>query len=234
MSGMAGVSVLVPLAGGGTRGDVWDWLRQRWRDEHPGWQVEVGTDARPLFSKGLAVRRAFQRAEGDVLVIADADCLVPSRYLDDAVERVERGTPWVMPHAVVQRLSPRATAHILNGQVRDDREWANGVYRTHPAVVGGGFVVLHRDAYVEVDGIDPRFLRWGGDDLSFGWALDLLVGPHVQLSAHLYHLWHEPGPRRRGVPTLNECLAGAYREAFEDRDVERMRRLCAREEACAA
>lgn len=233
LGSVIGVSVLVPLAGDGDRGDLWRWLRhEHIAPEHPEWEIVVGDSYEgEAFSKGRAVAKAAGRASGDVFVIHDADALVNPLYLDAAVEAVAvHGVPWVVPHATVHRMSRMASARVRAGA--PSSEWEYGVQRTHPAVVGGGVSVMHRDAYDEVGGVDDRFKGWGGEDIAFGWALDLLVGPHRQLDAALWHLWHEPGLRRRGHRPLNECLAGAYRQAYEAGDVDRMRRLCAREEAC--
>jgi len=137
---------------------------------------------------------------------------------------VAAGAPWVMPHGIVYRLSRGATMAVRS--LKHTPTPTRVISRRHPGPVGGGFVVCSRSAFDAVHGIDPRFTGWGGEDISFGRALDTLVGRHVRLDAPTWHLWHEPLPRvmgRRASPE-NERLAGRYLDAAGDEVA--MRALC--------
>jgi hypothetical protein len=89
---------------------------------------------------------------------------------------------------------------------------------TYVGPMGGGIVVLRRDDYEAVGGIDPRFRGWGGEDISFGWALSVLVGVGHRLDGDLWHLYHPHAAARfngevpRGSDAA-EQLAGRYKAA---------------------
>lgn len=204
------VSVLVPFGPGcAYRQQAWTYVRGRYETEHSDWELLEGSCAGD-WSKGAALADAYGRATGDVLVLADADSFVAAGTLRRAVAAVEAGTPWVMPHLWVQRLSRRFTAEVLAGAAPRRGRNCRQPYR---GVMGGGIVVLLRTAWETVCGIDERFCGWGGEDISFGWALETLVGPPERLDGELWHLWHpHPAPRRRGSPA-SEALAGRYKDA---------------------
>lgn len=208
------VSVLIPFSSqDAARRRNFEYVHSLYRSR--GWEVLVG-ECEGEWSKGVALADAFSRATHDVLVIADADCIVEDEVLDRAIDMVREGIPWVMPHANTYRLDQNLTRNLLDG-VDIGRRGA----RRH-AAVGGGIVVCSREAWEKVGGIDPRFFGWGGEDISFGRALQTLCGELVQLNGRLLHLWHKPHNPRRGTPASEE-LAGRYLMA--NGDVEAMSAL---------
>jgi len=186
---------------------------------HPDWEIIEG-DCVGEWSKGRALAAATERASHDILVVADADSIVPADTLNDAVRRVADGANWVMPHRTVYRLSQTHTERVYAGAEPQRRDTARSPYT---GVIGGGIVALSRQTWQAVGGIDPRFVGWGGEDIAFGWALETLCGPGVRLSGPLFHLWHEQEPKgdhRRGSPE-SEVLAGRYRDAHKKPDAMR-------------
>lgn len=204
------VSILIPYSSGDEhRTRSHDWVIDRYQQLHPGWEIVEGSCDEP-WRKGVAVNAAAERASGDVFVIADADLFIDPQVLDEAVNIVvDSPDAWVVPHTKVLRLNRNASQHNMNGLTRR----APLVRHTYTGPAGGGIVVLSRHAFDTVHGIDTRFEGWGGEDISFGWALDTLVTPHVRLGGDLLHLWHAPlAPRGRGSKASEE-LAGQYRAA---------------------
>lgn len=195
-----------------------------WLRAHHSWKAPlVGTvDADALWSKGVAVDRAVRRTKAHVLIIHDADVIVNPDALEAAVGMVCRGAaPWAMPHAHVYRLTQLATSMLASGRlgrVVHHLERRALAQRPHPAPAGGGIVVVHRDAYNAVGGIDPRFFGWGGEDISFARALDTLAGAGWRGDAPMWHLWHVRQARRPGNrgSSENEQLAGRYLDAAGD------------------
>ncbi len=211
------VSVLVPYSSGCEwRAAAWRYVRGHYETHHSDWELIEGCSPDP-WSKGLAVRDAYSRAAGGVVVIADADSFVDPSVLYDAVEQVGRHA-WVMPHLMVMRLSIHGTRRMCSGDVVHR---GHTVRQPYVGLAGGGISVLRRDTYDAVGGIDPRFRGWGGEDVSFGAALETLVGPGMRLAGDLWHLWHPPAaPRRRGSPE-SEALVGRYQQARGNPDVMR-------------
>lgn len=200
---------------------------RQWYEEQHNLRVFYG-DCPGNWSKGQALDAAVaggnQRALG--LIIADADVIVPPGALASACARVAAGAPWAMPHAMVHRLSRSSTSRLYSGRAACPPE-PGSVHLERPAhhaPAGGGIVVVSRANYELVGGIDPRFVGWGGEDISFGRALDTICGPGERLDAPMWHLWHEPDPTRlRGArgSRHNEILASLYLDAVGDTDAMR-------------
>lgn len=151
--------------------------------------------------KAHAVRAAIDAAnptvpDDTVLLIHDADVMVPAQAMTAAVQAVESGEyQWAIPHRLVWRLTRRATAQFNEtGFVPEAAE-----LERHPyiGVPGGGVVVLRRDLYDRVP-LDPRFVGWGDEDVAWGWALHTLAGAPWRGDDHLVHLWHpHAAPQQR-------------------------------------
>lgn len=186
------VSVVVPWrADGGHRDRAWTWVQARWTELHPTWQIVVGEPPDGPWCKAAAVADALTKADGSILVVADADVWCDATRA--AVEAVHRSVQWAIPHGKVYRLTEDATNGVLAGEARPAP--AAGLDRTpYVGVEGGGLVVLHRDTYRQTP-LDRRFVGWGQEDESWGLALRTVVGPPWRGVAPLWHLWHPPQPR---------------------------------------
>jgi hypothetical protein len=218
------VSVLVPWRPDGAHRDAaWAWVSRRWADRHPDWQVVVGVAPDGPWCKALAVADALDRADGDLLVIADADVWCDG--VGQAVTAVQGGAPWAVPHGKVHRLTAPATALVLEGT--DPAAIVGGLARgRYGGVEGGGMAVLTRALYEQAP-IDPRFRSWGQEDESWGAALTVVAGKRWRGVTPLWHLWHPPEPR------LNQHVGNAtswalhVRYQVASRSQEAMRRLLA-------
>lgn len=163
------------------------------------------------FSKGLAFNPALARSTADVVIMSDADSFVDHEHLAQAIEIAERDG-WAMPHSTVKRLNRVATEITLSGGHATALE-----QRAYPALPGGGIVIARRDVWQAVNGVDPRYVGWGGEDHALGLALMALVGPvNKRRAAPLWHLWHEPA-KLRYTPSQNaRDLDARYRAARKD------------------
>lgn len=216
------VSVVIPFASEDPhRLAALQYVRDWYAEHFPAWQLVVGGGIPGSWSKGATLANLVEQASHDLLVIADADCITRTAELAEAVARVAAGEAnWAVPHRTVYRLTESHTARVLDGHAPQPRALDRP---KHNGTVGGGIVVVTRDAWNTVGGIDPRFIGWGGEDMAFGWALETLCGKPIHLTAPLYHLWHPSevtGKYRRGSPEA-EALAGRYRDARRDPDAMR-------------
>lgn len=189
------VSVLVPWRSTSPdRAEAFAYAVGWWRREHPDWEVVAGTCPDGPWVKALAVGAALEIAGGDVLVVADADVLVPG--VAQAVHQVEHGAPWAIPHTRVHRLGQAASQHLyatgeLPTTATPTRRTPPGVHASYNGVDGGGCVVLSRAMYDRVP-LDPRFTGWGQEDQAWARGLDVVAGPPWRSPHPLWHLWHEP------------------------------------------
>ena len=216
-----GVAVIVPRTPGQPARDAaWSWVRARYLERHPDYElVEAHGPAEPWVKANL-VNPAVAATTADIVVVADADCWTD--HLELAVAAVERGYPWAIPHRRVHRLTEAATELVLAGG-RLDRH----LELDEPPYVGcpaGGIFAARRDVLLDVP-LDPRFVGWGGEDRSHGWALRILYGGPWRHDGPLWHLWHPPQPRQsRNVGTAaNHELRARYESVR--RDAAAMRRL---------
>lgn len=185
------VSILVPWRSTPDRAPVWAMLRRWWTDF--GWQIVEGDAPGERWCKADAVAAALTQADGDILIIADADVwLTVGVY--PAVTAVERGAPWAMPHERVLRLNAEATAEVLATGCLPILHRNLLEQPPHTAQAGGGVTVIARSAYERVP-LDPRFVGWGQEDESWSMALWCLLGRPVRGTADLWHFWHEPQER---------------------------------------
>lgn len=223
------VSLVVPFSpDGAERSRNWAFLKARYEVLYPGWQiVEADDPGTGGWSKGRAVAAALEDATGDVCIVADADVMVSRAALAEAVGALEQGAAWVIPHRLVYRLTQAATQAVFDGTLTGPVPLPRRhVTRVRKGPAGGGLVVADTESVREVGGIDPRFLGWGGEDISFGRALDTLIGEHTRLADTMWHLHHPPMGRRVGdrASEQSELLASRYLEA--NGDPVAMRALC--------
>lgn len=210
------VAVVIPWRPGCPhRQAALDWVTAQYRARYPGWEIALGTAPAGPWCKALGVAAAVARTRAQVLVVADADVWTPG--VGDAAEAVDDGAAWVVPHHLVHRLSPSATADVLAGAPIEGRAGARRRRLDqwpYAGVLGGGIVVLSRDLYHRVP-LDPRFRGWGGEDHAWGYALACLAGPPRRGRDPLWHLWHPPQPRltRQAGSAESERLRLRYARA---------------------
>lgn len=203
------------------------WVRLRLEALHPSWRLLVGVDGGEPWTKARAVNRAVS-SRAEVIVVTDADVAVPAKALEWAVAAVIGGAAWAVPYGTVYRLHREQTAEVLAASpVAEIEVLEDGACVRHrppyDATPGGGVFVVAREAWETVGGFDERFV-WGQEDAPLGHALDTLAGPHEQLPAPLWHLWHEPRPPTQAMYD-DQRLENCYHAARGD--VEAMRRLIA-------
>lgn len=166
------------------RQDAWRYVRAHLVEDYG--EPIVGW----MFSKAASVNALVRGSDADVLIIHDADSYVDNAVLDEAVRIVLSGrAQWVVPHGMVYRLGKGSTQRWMETGDPATRAICRAVYQG-PA--GGGIVVLSRQAFDTVNGMDERFTDWGWEDQAWGRALGTLCGPYVRLGADLTHLWHPP------------------------------------------
>jgi hypothetical protein len=119
----------------------------------------------------------------------DADVWTPG--LASAIQAVEDGAAWAIPHWNVYRLSEDSTRAVLGGSGWPGQPLARPAYT---GMAGGGVVVALRDTLLDIP-MDPRFQGWGQEDESWAMALWCLLGEPWRGEDPLVHLWHPLEPR---------------------------------------
>jgi hypothetical protein len=214
------VSVVIPWRSGCPhRERSLEWVLGWYRTNHPDFEVTIGVTDGP-WCKAAAVAAGLTTASGDVVVIADADVYpADPDALTTAVGMLDR-FGWAIPHTFVHRLTEDGTTALIAG---DDpgKARAQRPYRGWP---GGGLTVLRRETYEQVP-IDPRFIGWGQEDMSWAFALAALVGRPWRGSSDLFHLWHPPQERKNRIVGSDEGFQLYRRYESAKRSPDRMRAL---------
>lgn len=149
------VEVVVPFGGQCKyRQEALRWVRNWYAGCHPQWEVTVSSGGDP-WVKANAVSAAVKSGGSEIVIVADADCVTDG--LPAAVEAVEGGAPWAIPHKGVYRLTEQGTTNFYDGLPWHEQPLTQPAYRGYP---GGGFVVMAREVMNLVPP-DPRFVGWG-------------------------------------------------------------------------
>lgn len=201
-------AVLIPWRPNGThRARALDFVTAHYATQSL--QVVLGRCQEGPWVKATAVDEALRQTTAEILSIVDADVWVPG--LPDAIQAVRDGARWAVPHRGVLRLSSAATDQFVDGEDWRNLELAE---RGYLGVEGGGAVVLAREFY-ETCPLDPRFVGWGSEDESWGFALRAFSGPPVRIKQPLIHLFHPPQARitRKYGSHANRDLRKRYAQA---------------------
>lgn len=202
-----GVAVVVPCRlEDEHRAAAWSFIRSRYAEHHPDWEIVTGTCDGPWI-KAHAVADALTKTDAETLLIADADVWCDG--LERAVDALT-DWPWAIPHHTLYRLTEAATAAVLAGGDLGGATTQNP-YKGYP---GGGFMALRRDLYMEAP-LDPRFVGWGQEDSAWHLSLRRIGGAGFRGKADLWHLFHAPQPRmsRQIGSEASAALLHRYQQA---------------------
>lgn len=229
------ISFLVPFRGDAWRLRLWAFIRARLEAEHPDAEIVVAPDdGQDPFCKSMAVNEAARQASGDLLYIWDSDCWCPPGNVVLAAQMAQDGqSGWARPWRRKAKLGEAETRRILTLASWDGswdrkapRERLNAFWAAPP-------LVLRREVFEDVGGMDERFRGWGGEDVAFARCLWKSGHGFAEVvPADCIHLWHPrigtvghdlwPGQE---VSSVNDYLVQEYNGA---RTPEQMRELIGR------
>lgn len=167
------------------------------------------------FSRSRAVNAAaraasIQHPTRDVFIICDND-LTPDPAPFLTALSVAHQHSAVMPHMYTLLTTPAGRTELLT----------RGHTTKHEAVKQGSrsFVVMTRDAFASVNGMDERFEGWGPEDLAFRLSIKKQLGDPLELDGSRMHLWHPTDPSKRDMKQLmrNRRRKHEYQRATPER-----------------
>lgn len=211
-----GISIVIPFRAPADpcsqRIKNFEWVVSYWQAQLPGAEIVIGRDNDPCrpFSKAVAINEGVAHTSGDILVIVDADCYIPSEVVLKcaheirAARRRERKL-WFVPYRHFWRLTEEASWKVLCSPPRHPYEFpcpplpcdvidCTGSSMGH--WYGAMIQILPREAFHEMGGWDERFCGWGGEDHSAMRCVDTLYWPHKTVPGQVLHLWHPMNSRK--------------------------------------
>ncbi len=213
------VAVLVPFRSRGCeyRETNFRHVRRLWADA--GYFVLPCDDGADPFSRAASINRGYQALDigatvwADVVIIADADTVVPEAQASKAVEMAAEQPGLVVAFNRYRYLTEEGTERCL---ARKDG-WRKLTKFTLPLTVSS-CVAVSTETWDTVGGFDPRFRAWGFEDVAFEAACNALAGPTRWVHGDCHHLYHPTEPQR---PSVNEAMADEYLAARENADAMR-------------
>lgn len=218
------VSLLIPFGFDDPRRDeIFRWVYARWKTTFPHFQICLGVDPSwqemggdSTYNRSRARNDAFRQADGDILVISDADTACGPHNVQEAIHIVRETGCWVIAHTVYYSLTEDFTEKLLRCEPDSDLhvrpfsyDWKM-VNRSE-----AGVLVMPREAYETAEGYDERFQGWGYEDNAFAAKLKKRWGEPQRTYGDMFHLWHPRGDADFSQPHIkdNERLFEEIRDA---------------------
>ena len=143
-----------------------------------------------LFNKTTLINNAVKASVGDVLVMVDNDCILPSSAIYNAIHLIHNhGYSVVMPFSYINYLTETQTRQYI-------REGTFTQYNCGDIMpikkYTGGVNVFMRSSFDAVGGFDDEIIGWGSEDDAFLCKMKRIVGElyWFTTSTTLLHLWH--------------------------------------------
>lgn len=177
------------------------------------------------FNKSWGLNVGFHVAEGEVLVVSDADVVVHGDRISHALDACRSDYELIRPWSDIVDLTEEETAALVAGHLDEaavavpGRRGRRRVGEEPPLC--GGVYVIRRDVYERLGGQDERFFGWGGEDDAMSLkvaALCTRVGMlRDSLAVHLHHPRHAALPVDDPAYRRNVELLAGYRKLSREK-----------------
>ncbi len=191
---MKSVSLLIPTGFKEMRRhQIYLWTTQRWMMQFPEFQICLGWSDPLNYNRSEARNKAFQQADGEIIVITDADTATSPANVKAALDLSIRTQSWVIAHRTYHSLTEQYTDALLQESPDVPLRPPFPAHWTMRNKSQAGVLVMPREAYETVEGYDERFDGWGYEDNAFAEKLNKKWSPALRTSGEVVHLWHSRG-----------------------------------------
>lgn len=202
---------------GGERDRIWAWMQRRWLETMPGIELVVcddGGQPGERFNEGKAWNRCAELATGDILIVGESEVTFDAANLNAACRQVAENGGWQIASAYHQ-LNASATEHLLTCDPTSKLMFsAASIDRSFVMSSVSPPLIVSREGWDAVGGMDERYEGWGWIDKAFAAAMNTLYRKYERFSGSVYHLDHGRTEHRDCNPELSH----RYLEALGDRD----------------
>jgi predicted glycosyltransferase involved in capsule biosynthesis len=190
---MTNIIVIVPYRPDhGHRDQLWAHLKDNYWAHQP-YEIVVGEDMVGPFNRAKAVNQAAEIG-WDIAIIADTDTWVPAKQLHRAILTAKVTNRLVAAFDAVVEINRQTTIDILNGKTGLAGSFGADKVRTRTLETQSSMLVITRNLWDQVGGMDQRFHGWGCEDNAFWHACAIHAGEPERISGNAYHLWHPSAP----------------------------------------
>lgn len=200
------VVVVVPRrSDGGRRDELWGYVKRWWGEHFPAWPIIEGHHDDGPFNRSKAINDALRDREWDVVFITDGDSFVDDpRQVAEAVARAAGTGRISFAHNHFVGLKQRPSDAILAGEATPrfptDRWWDD-------RNTASSALAVPRSLWDRVGGFDERFVGWGGEDVAFSLACNVLGGGEERVRGKVWHLWHPQAEHADFADRMNAYIA---------------------------
>lgn len=156
------------------------------------------------FNKSWGMNVAFKQSCGEILVVSDADLIVPAEDLSRAVNACVNELDAVRPYGqLIDMTEEQSEEYQEHSELPDVPAEARGydrAYASEALCMAGGIFIARREYFSSVGGMDERFSGWGGEDDAMSIKLQGMSRKvAIAKNAIAWHLWHPRAERYRHV-----------------------------------
>lgn len=167
-----------------------NWVKAWYASQLGSDSVMVAQTFKQPFNKSAVVNRAVEACDSEIVVIADADCVITNRALRLGIELAMANNQLIIPHTSLCLTTHRQAKWLLAQPPEDGARgtWFRGNRRRKDGrfwSAPGGIWILPRELFLQHK-MDESFVGWGSEDVDFKRRV-----PFSRIGGPLFHIWHE-------------------------------------------
>lgn len=168
-----------------------------------------GTDGWNGFNKSRTINDGVRNSSFSTLLITDIDMIFSREGVVEGLDLIASSC-YIVPYSRRIELEKDITFSVLDSYsdpFEMNLDIANPKIDSDIVQIGGCHIVKKADV-LRVKGYDEKFVGWGREDTSFGYAIATICDGYPRVVDRIgYHLWHETSFRNN---SNNEVTASPY------------------------
>lgn len=205
------------------------YVRNKLEKEFPKSEIILGEEDNTNlpFSRSNAINNGVAQSNNNILMIHDTDMLLPKKNIEKGTKLLKT-YPMIYPYYHYLLLSKETSQKIKNGMdyTYEDLLKTDIQELGEPGNIGGGAILLRRDAYDTIGGYDERFIGWGWEDVLFNYKIKETYPVYEGAwgkwldNDNIFHLWHPEADKNNNNQKLYEKLAEKFVEEKDERPID--------------